>query len=222
MLATEDSVWSRTSAPANEIISDRAYNIVLGLTLLWGFAVNYVMVQSIPVETVMQVPFWGLIIGYFISAFVGISIYTNSDKPLFSFIGYNLVVVPIGILLVPILHQFDENLIQRALTATGAVTATMMMLSGMYPRFFLSIGRVLGLSLILAILFEVGMMWFGGGAPNFMDWIVAVIFCGYIGFDWARANMIPKTVDNAIDSAASLYLDIINLFLRILSILSRE
>ena len=88
MLATEDSVWSRTSAPANEIISDRAYNIVLGLTLLWGFAVNYVMVQSIPIEAVMQVPFWGLIVGYFISAFVGISIYTNSDKPLFSFIGY--------------------------------------------------------------------------------------------------------------------------------------
>ena len=40
------------------------------------------------------------------------------------------------------------------------------------------------------------------------------------GFDWARANAIPKTADNAVDSAASLYMDIINLFLRILMILA--
>ena len=51
---------------------------------------------------------------------------------------------------------------------------------------------------------------------------MVVIFSGYIGYDWARANMIPKTLDNAIDSAASLYIDIINLFIRILQILSRR
>lgn len=41
---------------------------------------------------------------------------------------------------------------------------------------------------------------------------------GYIGYEWARANSIPKTVDNAIDSAA-LY---INLFLRLVRILGRR
>jgi FtsH-binding integral membrane protein len=222
MITSEDSIWDRREANPSEIISDRLYNIMIGLTLLWGFAVNYLMVQNIPLATVMSVPYWVLIVGYFISAFTGMMIYTRSDKPLFSFLGYNLVVIPIGILLVPILSQFDSNLIQRALAATGAVTTTMMMLGGAYPKFFLSMGRVLGLALILAILFEVGMMFFGGGSPNFMDWVIAIIFCGYIGFDWARANMIPKTLDNAIDSAAALYLDIINLFLRILSILSRR
>ena len=55
-----------------------------------------------------------------------------------------------------------------------------------------------------------------------MDWIVAAIFCGYIGVDWGRANRIERTLDNAVDSAASLYLDIINLFLRVLRILSRK
>ncbi len=47
-------------------------------------------------------------------------------------------------------------------------------------------------------------------------------FCGYIGVDWGRANQIERTVDNAIDSAAALYLDIINLFLRILRIMSKK
>lgn len=54
------------------------------------------------------------------------------------------------------------------------------------------------------------------------DWIVAAIFCGYVGYDWGRANNIPKTLDNAVDSAAALYMDIINLFLRILRILGRK
>ncbi len=47
-------------------------------------------------------------------------------------------------------------------------------------------------------------------------------FCGYIGYDWGRANQIPKTMDNAVDSAAALYMDIINLFLRILRIMGRK
>ncbi len=55
-----------------------------------------------------------------------------------------------------------------------------------------------------------------------IDGAVALLFCGYIGYDWARANQIPKTVDNAIDSAAALYMDIINLFLRILRIMGRS
>ena len=54
------------------------------------------------------------------------------------------------------------------------------------------------------------------------DWVVAAIFCGYIGYDWGRANAIPKTLDNAIDSAASLYIDIIILFMRILRIMARR
>ncbi len=55
-----------------------------------------------------------------------------------------------------------------------------------------------------------------------IDWVVVLIFCGYIGYDWGRANQIPKTLDNAVDSAAALYMDIINLFLRILRILGRR
>jgi FtsH-binding integral membrane protein len=51
---------------------------------------------------------------------------------------------------------------------------------------------------------------------------VAAIFCGYIGHVWERANRMPKTVDNAVDSAAAIYMDVLNLFLRILRILGRK
>jgi len=54
------------------------------------------------------------------------------------------------------------------------------------------------------------------------DWAVSFIFCGYIGYDWGRACRIPKTLDNAVDSAAAIYMDIINLFVRVLRILGRR
>ena len=41
-------------------------------------------------------------------------------------------------------------------------------------------------------------------SPGLIDWLVAGLFCIY-WHDWARANKIPKTMDNAVDSAASLY-----------------
>ena len=225
MLST-DSVWSRTEINPNDtLISDRLYNLTIGAVLLWGFAVNYLIVQSLdPVWLTNTVPYWGILVGYIVSVMAGVTIYSSSNNPLVSFFGYNLVVLPIGVILTPFLYQFDALLIQRALTATGGVTVAMMMLGGAFPRFFLSIGRTLGIALLLGILSQIVMMFFFRGSynPNLFDWGFVVIFSGYIGFDWARANALPKTFDNAVDSAASLYLDIINLFIRILSILGRQ
>ena len=55
-----------------------------------------------------------------------------------------------------------------------------------------------------------------------LSWVGVVIFSLYIGYDWARANTCAPTLDNAVDLAANLYLDIINLFLRILSLLGKR
>ena len=54
------------------------------------------------------------------------------------------------------------------------------------------------------------------------EYVFVGIFSLYIGYDWARANTCARTVDNAIDLAANLYLDIINLFLRILEIMGKR
>ena len=50
----------------------------------------------------------------------------------------------------------------------------------------------------------------------------AGIFSLYIGYDYQRAQFYPPTVDNAVDCALDIYLDIINLFLDILRILARS
>jgi FtsH-binding integral membrane protein len=222
-MLSSDSVWQRTEADPALIISDRLYNLTIGAVLLWGFLANYVIVQTVPLEPLLAIGPIPFFIGYIISSFAGIMIYTKSDDPWVSFFGYNLVVLPIGLMLavtLPLYASLDPMLIPRAMAMTGAVTSGMMFLGGAFPHFFLSIGRTLGIALGMSLLIMFIMALTGSFKPGLFDGLFVVIFSGYIGYDWARANAIPKTFDNAVDSAASLYLDIINLFLTILRLMA--
>lgn len=217
----ETSVFNRTTTTDKEI-GLNAYNLIIGLTLCWGFLVNWWMVSNISTESIQSVSplvFFG---GYFVSCFAGIWLFNNSDKPVVSFIGYNLVVIPFGFVLNIIVSAYDPELVVEAVKVTGLVTGVMMILGTLFPAFFRKISGALFVALIAVIIIELIQIFIFNVHPGFMDWIVALIFCGYIGVDWGRANQIPKTVDNAIDSAAALYIDIINLFVRILSIMGNN
>ena len=54
------------------------------------------------------------------------------------------------------------------------------------------------------------------------DWIAAGLFSLYIGYDIYRSQNYPKTLDNAVDSALDIYMDIANLFVRVLQILGNS
>ena len=220
MLSTE-TVWDRRRATGKEI-SDAQYNLTIGMVLSWGFGVNYLMIQSIPAETVLSINHWVFLIGYIVSVVIGTSIYTKSDNPAISFVGYNFIVVPIGLLLVRFLHFFEADVISQAFLTTGLVTLSIMAVASVQPKFFLSIGGALSIAFIVAFIVELGMYFVTGSVPPIFDWIFVLIFSGYIGYDWARAQALPKTTDNAVDCAAALYVDIVILFMRLLRILGRR
>jgi FtsH-binding integral membrane protein len=217
----QNDVFNRTHT-SDQIIHDVTYNMVIGLVLCWGFVVNWFMVKTIAPESILQFGFWPFIIFYFVCAFAGVMIFTKSEKPFFSFIGYNLVVVPFGLTVNISVSQYSPEIVQDAILVTGFTTGLMMVLGSLYPKFFFKISGALGVALISVIIVEVVGAIFFNWSHGIMDYIVVVIFCGYIGYDWARANSIPKTFDNAIDSAASIYMDIIILFTRILRIMGRR
>ncbi|MBV1911863.1 MAG: Bax inhibitor-1 family protein [Kangiellaceae bacterium] len=217
----EVNVFERSST-TDPIISATAYNLVIGLTLCWGFAINWLMVTSIDPQSIADVNPWIFFIGYFASCFFGIYLFNGSSKPFVSFIGYNFVVVPFGLIINLVVSRYDGAIVSEAIRITGLVTIAMMCLGSMYPKFFAKISGALTVALLLVIVVELIEIFVFGIHHGILDWIVVLIFCGYIGYDWGRANQIPKTMDNAIDSAAALYMDIINLFLRILRILGRK
>jgi len=198
------------------------YNLIIGLVLLWGFGLNWYMVKTIPVETLLNIKplvFFG---SYFLLAFGGVFLFQKSTNPFVSFVGYNMVAVPFGAVVNIVVSRYHSAIVLEALQITGVVTIVMMFLGTVIPQFFSRIAGALTIALLVVIGIELANIFFFKKDIPILDWIVALIFCGYIGYDWGRANQIPKTLDNAIDSAASLYMDIINLFLRILRILGRR
>ncbi|MCU8088919.1 Bax inhibitor-1 family protein [Shewanella sp. SM21] len=218
---SENSVFDRMTTD-DPIVGAGIYNLVIGLTLIWGFAVNYWMVTNIDPEAIASVNPWIFFIGYFASCFFGIYLFQKSTNPIVSFIGYNFVVVPFGLIINMVVSQYDPELVTEAIRITGLVTIAMMCLGTLFPAFFQKISGALTIALLLVIVVELIEVFIFNTHHGILDWIVVLIFCGYIGYDWGRANQIPKTIDNAIDSAAALYMDIINLFLRILRILGRK
>ena len=214
----KNDTFSKAFAPSNAtIFSANTYNLIIGLVVLWGFFVNWMMVEYIPYAELASINPWVFLIGYFVSAFFGVYLFSSSDNPIVSFIGYNFVVVPLGAVVVLSLNGVDHSEIRQAMENTGLATAIMMALGTLFPKFFNSIGKGLFIALVASIIAEFIMIFVFQQGLELMNYIVIVIFCGYIGYDWARAQSIPKTLDNAIDSAASIYMDIIILFLRILS-----
>lgn len=204
----------------NGEVTTRKFNAIIGGCLLWGFLFNYLIVMTVDPTPFIEHSIL-LLIGYFICCIMGSIIYTKSDNPLISFIGYNLLVLPVGFVLNTILWTYTGSVISEAVLITGIVTLVMMSLSVAFPNVFMKIGRTLGIVLLITIVGEIISLICGYHGLLF-DWIVALIFCGYIGVDWARANNGPRTADAAVDAAAGIYMDIINLFLRLLSILARS
>ena len=71
------------------------YNLLIGGVLLWGFVINALMVKYATPHILGLNPL-GLIIGYFALSIICMIISAKSDSAIVSFIGYNLVVVPVG------------------------------------------------------------------------------------------------------------------------------
>ena len=82
----------------DEIIPDRVYNGVLLGVLLWGLLANLLLCFFLG-DRMLAVNPTLLLIGYFVCAIAGTVIAGKSRKPLISFLGYNLVVVPFGLML---------------------------------------------------------------------------------------------------------------------------
>ena len=201
-------------------LSDNIYNLVIGLVLLWGILVNIVMAKYFMAQIMSLNPILVLVI-YFAGSFGCIFVVYKSNNPAVSFLGFTGLAIAMGLILTFFISNYTQGAVLKAFLITAIVTVIMILVSSIWPKFFLSIGRGLLIGLIASIVIEVLGMLIFKSSMNFMDYIVALIFCGFIGFDWARAQVYPKTLDNAVDSAADIYVDVANLFIRILAITGR-
>lgn len=225
--AAARQVRLETVVGEDEIISERAYNGVLLGVLLWGLMVNVLLCsfsEKLHYGLLYKIPPQVFIIGYVICAFVGILIAGKSRKPGVSFLGYNLVVLPFG-LVIAILVEAYGGISSRIVT--DAFLYTLLIALGItgaalaFPQLFSKLGGALLGVLAGLVLCEIVLLILGR-YQTVTDWIAAGLFSLYIGYDVYRSQQFPKTLDNAVDCALDIYLDLANLFIRLLSIMGRR
>ena len=104
----KSDVFHRTQADG-PVVSDATYNTVIGMVLCWGFFINWLIVQYIDTASLLEIGLVVFLIGYFASCFFGVYLFNTSKDPSISFLGYNFVVVPFGLVLDIVISRYPTR-----------------------------------------------------------------------------------------------------------------
>lgn len=204
----------------DKILNQRLYNALFGIVVLYGLILNYLLC-AYGLDFAMSIKPAILIISYFSLGVIGVILSSVSKNSIVSFFGYNLLVVPNGLVLSIVLQEYggiDSIIVKQAFLYTAIITGVMITLGVLYPKFFEKIGRILFVALLGLVITCIIMFIFN--IDNvIISWISAIIYSLYIGYDIYISQKFEKTADNAVDCAIDIYLDIIGLFINILEIL---
>ena len=154
----------------------------------------------------------------------GVFIALSSNNPIASLFGYMLVAIPFGLMLGPVVALYTTVSVVKVLFVTTGIVVVLGIVGAVIPDSLEGWGSWLlgGLTILIVGGLAVPIAgFFGlpiGGALTLLDWFGVVIFSGYVIYDWNRAMRVPFTNDNAIDCALAVYLDFINLFIRLLQL----
>ena len=168
------------------------------------------------------------ILGVLAFGIVGVVVAAKSNNPVMSFVGYMLVAVPFGAMLGPLVNLYTEASVVRVFFVTTCIVVVLGTVGAIIPDNLEGLGSWLfgGLVLLLVGYFIVPIAGLFGlpiyQALTLMDWIGVVLFSGYVVYDWNRAMRVPRTLDNSIDCALSIYLDFLNIFVRLLSLTGQK
>lgn len=220
----------RTTTP-RPTISRQLYMLLVCVWTSLGIVLSAITAnisQDWPVSTWSTWQFIGFILVVVAVAMCGTLIASSSDNPVVSAIGYGLVAGPFGLMLGPVVAMYEESSVIKIFTLTCAVVLVLGLVGVFIPDDLASWGTPLfgGLLLLIGGYFIVPLMGAFGipieGAMTGLDWIGLILFGGLVIFDLNRAVRLPHTLDNAIDSAVAIYLDFINIFIRLLSLLGAK
>jgi FtsH-binding integral membrane protein len=176
-----------------------------------------------------ELPFtWLLLGGCFITAIVGILIFSFSDSAPVSFFGVSVMSGAMGLMTGPVLTHYQQAHVIQAALITAVIMVVMSVLGIMFPKVFIGWGSFLMAGLTVLIVAQFGQIIaisFGYPAAASMpilDWVGVLIFTGFIAYDWSEAVEGELTWDRAVDASGGLILNALNLFVRLLSISSSD
>lgn len=160
----------------------------------------------------------GLAVGCFLVSLAGCFV-AQSDNPVISFIALVMITLPLGIISGPMIASYEVIDITIAATQTVVIVGISFCFGIMFPEFFRKLGGALFMALLAVIVFQiVGMFLFPTIIMSaWFDYLIVGLFALYTAYDTYRAISVERTVDNAVDIAIDYFLDIVNIFIHLLS-----
>ena len=147
-----------------EEISEKKYNMVLGGTVFYGLFLNVILCALFGdsmVEWMTGLSRGGMIfmsILMVVPVIIGGIVASVSHNPVISFIGYNLIVVPVGLVVSLVVSVYVRagagDIVLQAIIYTAIITGCMIGLSIALPDFFAKLGGLLLGALIGLVLAE--------------------------------------------------------------------
>jgi len=210
-----DSVWERSGS---DVLSKNLFAFLVSFWTAIGLvasAISAYYTQNWKIG-------WEFLVIVLIVSILGVIISLKSNNPFISFIGYLMVAVPFGMMLGPVVAMYTTASVVRVLFITTTIVVVLGVVGAIIPDNLEGWGSYLfgGLILLLIGSFIVPIAGLFGipidHALTWMDWIGVLLFSGYVVFDWNRAMRVPFTMDNSIDCALAIYLDFVNIFIRLL------
>lgn len=195
-------------------LSNRSYNIIYGFSTFCGVAISalvaYMCKDSFATQTYLA-----LIVG-FICGLVGTIIASCADTIKKCIAGYVALSVSVGIMVSTIVNLYSLSSIYYALGLTCIIIFIMIIIACIFPNVF---GRMSGtLCCALGAMIIVELIAYIGGQHDsaIYDYVVIGIFTLFVATDFQTAQESPKTAFYAVRNSVDIYLDFINLAIRLL------
>ena len=211
-----------STATLSPTISRSKFNSVFGLSLILGLATTVLSAMFLtPILTTLN---FAVSMGVCIAVLLVSSILVHVVKrPAINAVLFGAAAVAMGGLVGVVAATYSLTSILYAVGITGGVTVLMGIMATAFPNVVRKLGSFLFLALIADLIISLVCMFIlhlpiGG----WMTWAMTIVFSLYIGYDFVKAQESEPTVSNAIDNAATVYIDIVNLFLRILELTGND
>jgi FtsH-binding integral membrane protein len=197
---------------AGPTLSDRGYAFSVGLFTTLGMAATGLAAFLASAITLTMPMFIALLL----TSFVGIFVAKKKSTTL-ALIGYAMIAIPLGVMLGPVAILLKLPQIITAVALTGGLTTAMWIVATMVPKISEGVGLyVIGGLLVLLM----GMFIFTSGVAYTAWTVIGIIFfCAVLIYDVNNAlNDDDKTMSSAIFNSVGIYLDVLNILIRIMSL----
>lgn len=212
-------IWKETGT--DHTLGKRVFIFMLSFWTVFGIMVSS---WASGISAHWQIGTLGFL-GLFAASMVGVVLSaTGKDNILLSLLGYVIMSGALGLLLGPVLAMYTVASVIKIMGCTVGVVVGLGAVGVIYPGSLESWGAYLTGALWILLVGLIGVpiaIHFGApikGLLTWMDWVGLLIFGGLVIYDLNRAMRVERTHTNAVGCAVGIYLDFMNIFIRLLSL----